>query len=59
MEYVNRQLLLDKRPTGMPEDNCWKMNEEKISREVRNGKIFIIKGVYEKTTDDNHFGRYD
>ena len=31
MEYVNRQLLLDKRPTGMPEDNCWKMNEEKIS----------------------------
>ena len=31
MEYVNRQLLLDKRPTGMPEDKCWKMNEEKIS----------------------------
>ena len=38
MEYVNRQLLLDKRPTGMPEDNCWKMNEEKISS-LQNNEI--------------------
>ncbi len=40
MEYVNRQLLLDKRPTGMPEDNCWKMNEEKISS-LQNNEILV------------------
>ena len=31
MEYTNKQLLLNKRPTGMPEDDCWKINEEKIT----------------------------
>ena len=36
-----------------------KINAEKTSREVRNGKIFIVKSVYEKTTDDNNFGKYD
>ena len=40
MEYVNRQLLLDKRPNGMPEDNCWKMNEEKISS-LQNNEILV------------------
>jgi hypothetical protein len=25
--YINQQWLLDKRPTGMPEDDCWKLNE--------------------------------
>jgi NADPH-dependent curcumin reductase CurA len=44
MEYVNRQLLLDKRPTGMPEDNCWKMNEEKISS-LQNNEI-LVKVIY-------------
>ena len=27
MEYINTQWLLDKRPEGMPEDSCWKMNK--------------------------------
>ena len=31
MEYINKQLLLNKRPVGMPEDDCWKLNEEKIN----------------------------
>ena len=31
MEYINKQFLLDKRPLGMPEDDCWKLNEEKIT----------------------------
>ena len=32
MEYTNTQWLLDKRPKGMPEDNCWKINKEKCER---------------------------
>lgn len=36
-----------------------KINAEKVDREVREGKIFIVKGVYDKTTDENHFGKYD
>ena len=31
MDYLNKQLLLDKRPTGMPGDECWKLYEEKIT----------------------------
>ena len=26
MEYQNNQLLLNKRPDGMPDDDCWKLN---------------------------------
>ena len=40
MEYINKQLLLDKRPTGMPEDDCWKLNEEKITP-LKNNEILI------------------
>ena len=40
MEYINKQLLLDKRPTGMPEDDCWKLNEEKITS-LQNNEILI------------------
>ena len=31
MEYLNKQFLLNKRPTGMPDDDCWKLSEEKIT----------------------------
>ena len=31
MEYKNTQLLLNKRPKGMPEDDCWKVNSEAIT----------------------------
>ena len=41
MEYINRQLLLNKRPDGMPKDDCWKMNEEIIST-IKNNEIFIF-----------------
>ncbi len=40
MEYINRQLLLDKRPTGMPDDDCWKLNEEKITS-LKNNEILV------------------
>ncbi len=40
MEYMNKQLLLNKRPEGMPKDDCWKMNEEMIST-IRNNEILI------------------
>ena len=28
MDYLNKQLLLDKRPTGMPGDECWKYTKK-------------------------------
>ena len=43
MEYLNKQLLLDKRPTGMPGDDCWKLNEEIISSIGSNEIIIEVK----------------
>ena len=40
MEYINKQLLLNKIPDGMPKDDCWKMNEKIISN-IRNNEILI------------------
>ena len=31
MEYLNTQYLLDKRPKGMPDDDCWRIHQEKIT----------------------------
>jgi NADPH-dependent curcumin reductase CurA len=31
VEYLNTQYLLDKRPKGMPDDDCWRMHQEKIT----------------------------
>lgn len=31
MNYQNKQWLLDKRPNGMPEDDCWKLNNQSIT----------------------------
>ena len=45
MEYTNKQLLLNKRPSGMPDDNCWKLNEEKITPLKKNEiliKMYVI-----------------
>ena len=40
MEYTNRKFLLDKRPKGMPQDECWKLVEENINS-IGNGEILI------------------
>jgi NADPH-dependent curcumin reductase CurA len=40
MEYINKQYLLDKRPSGMPTDDCWKLNEEKITS-LKSNEILI------------------
>ena len=42
MEYLNKQYLLDKRPTGMPEDDCWKLNDELITSLKKNEIIMEI-----------------
>jgi NADPH-dependent curcumin reductase CurA len=31
MNYQNKQWLLDKRPNGMPDDDCWKLNNQSIT----------------------------
>ena len=36
MNYKNKQWLLDKRPNGMPADDCWKLNTESITSIGRN-----------------------
>jgi len=43
MEYVNKQYLLDKRPTGMPKDDCWKLNENLITSLKKNEIIIEVK----------------
>ena len=43
MEYINKQYLLDKRPTGMPTDDCWKLHEEKITSLKKNEILIEAK----------------
>ena len=40
MVNINRKYLLDKRPTGMPEDECWKLVEEETVP-LKSGEILI------------------
>lgn len=44
MNYRNTLYLLNKRPDGMPEDNCWAIDEEKITY-LHNNEI-LIKADY-------------
>ena len=43
MNYINNQYLLNKRPSGMPEDDCWKMNEEIINQINKNEILIKVK----------------
>ena len=43
MEYINKRYLLDKRPIGMPNDDCWKLEEEKISSIKKNEILIEVK----------------
>ena len=43
MEYTNKRYLLDKRPTGMPTDDCWKLHEEKITSLKKNEILIEAK----------------
>ena len=43
MNYLNTQYLLDKRPSGMPEDDCWKLNQESITSLEKNEILIEVK----------------
>ena len=43
MNYTNTQYLLDKRPTGMPEDDCWKLHQEPITSIDKNEILIEVK----------------
>ena len=43
MNYLNTQYLLDKRPSGMPEDDCWKLHEEPITSLEKNEILIEVK----------------
>ena len=43
MEYVNKRFLLDKRPVGMPQDDCWKLSDETINSLNKNEIIIEVK----------------
>mgnify|MGYP005714703557 CR=1 FL=1 len=43
MEYLNKQYLLDKRPIGMPQDDCWKLNDQLIRSTEKNEIIIEVK----------------
>ncbi len=40
MEYINTRYLLNKRPKGMPTNDCWKLDRETIS-DITNNEIII------------------
>ena len=44
MKYSNKKFLLNKRPSGMPSDDCWKLDVEELSS-LQNNEI-IIKVKY-------------
>ena len=44
MTYTNKQWLLDKRPKGMPGDECWKLNEVE-THPLKKGEV-LIKVLY-------------
>ena len=43
MEYINKRYLLDKRPIGMPQDDCWKLSDETINSLNKNEIIIEVK----------------
>ena len=43
MEYINKRYLLNKRPIGMPGDDCWKLSEETITSLNKNEIIIEVK----------------
>ena len=43
MEYLNTQYLLDKRPRGMPSDECWKLHQQKITSLDKNEILIEVK----------------
>ena len=51
MEYINKQYLLDKRPSGMPTDDCWKLNEEKITS-IKKNEILIEEEISDSAAKD-------
>ena len=44
MTRINQRWLLNKRPEGMPEDDCWKWEEVDVP-ELKDGEI-LIKSLY-------------
>ena len=43
MNYLNTQYLLDKRPSGMPDDDCWKLHQEAITSLEKNEILIEAK----------------
>ena len=43
MSYINQQFLLNKRPIGMPEDDCWILNEESVTPLKKNEILIKVK----------------
>ncbi len=44
IEKINKKWVLNKRPEGMPDDDCWKLEEVPIP-EIKEGSI-LIKTLY-------------
>ena len=40
MNYKNLRFLLNKRPKGMPEDDCWLLDSQEIT-DLKNNEILI------------------
>jgi len=43
LSYINQQFLLNKRPIGMPDDDCWRLNNESITPLKKNEILIQVK----------------
>ena len=46
MEYNNTQFLLAKRPVGMPDNECWELNHQKI-KSLEKNEILIEANIFQ------------
>ena len=51
MNYKNLRFLLNKRPKGMPEDDCWLLDSQEIT-DLKNNEILIQTELFNSVEMD-------
>ena len=51
MNYHNSRFLLNKRPKGMPEDDCWLLDSQEIT-DLKNNEILIQTELFNSVEMD-------
>ena len=53
MNYLNTQYLLDKRPSGMPKDDCWKVHQDPITSLEKNEILNKVMKLNNSVNSEN------